>query len=76
MCGNRVQAARNPRAGPSTRPELEAAETQLNAKEDELAQAQMDLGNDKEELERSKAAIDELMQIIKTLSETRDWIPS
>merc|ERR1719359_2684917 len=52
--------------------ELKAAETQLDAKEDELAQAQMDLENDKEELERTQASLDELMKIMKALTETCD----
>ena len=52
--------------------ELKATETQLDVKEDVLAQAQMDLGNDKDNLERSQAVLDELMQIMKTLIETRD----
>jgi len=52
--------------------ELKAAETKLDAKEDELAQAQMDLANDKEDLERTQVALDELMKIMKTLTETCD----
>merc|ERR1719326_1329946 len=50
----------------------ELRETKLDAKEDELAQAQMDLANDKEDLERTQAALDELMKIMKALTETCD----
>jgi len=52
--------------------ELKAAETLLDAKEDELAQAGMDLANDKEELERSQALLDELMKMLKALGESCD----